>query len=216
MTPRQFLAALSALRFDNTFNPYSEHCATHDLAHASDIRSQMLLGALEAASRVGVDALWIGRDLGYRGGRRTGLPFTDDVHLRDHLARWNIEGQRPTKGKPVSERSANVVWKMLNQIDRPIFLWNVFPLHPHGPGAPFTNRMHNAAESRAGKDLLFELIALLRPKRLIAVGNDAEGAIRGIVRDLETIKIRHPSYGGQTEFSNQVRGLYKLRPTTLF
>jgi uracil-DNA glycosylase len=216
MTPSQFLLELSALRFDNAFNPYTDHCPTFDLANASSIRFQMLEAALEAASSEEVDALWIGRDLGHRGGRRTGLPFTDDVHLCDHLSRWEIDGQRPTKGRPIPERSANVIWKVLKQIDRPIFLWNVFPLHPHDSGNPFTNRMHNAAERRAGSDVLRELIALLRPKRLIAVGNDAENAVRGLVTSCEVIKVRHPSYGGQAEFSKQIQDLYQLLPSTLF
>ena len=75
--------------------------------------------------------------------------------------------------------------------------------------------MHTAAERRAGSDVLRELIALLRPKRLIAVGNDADKAVRGLVIGANVIKVRHPSYGGQTEFSKQIQDLYQLAPTTL-
>ena len=49
-----------------------------------------------------LDAIWVGRDLGYRGGRRTGLALTDDVYFADHLERWGLDVQRPTYGKPVA------------------------------------------------------------------------------------------------------------------
>jgi len=30
---------------------------------------------------LGSNTIWMGRDLGYRGGRRTGLALTDEAHL---------------------------------------------------------------------------------------------------------------------------------------
>ena len=47
------------------------------------------------------------------------------------------------------ERTANVIWRMLMRIDEPIFLWNVFPLHPHEPDDPMSNRRHTAKERDA-------------------------------------------------------------------
>ena len=46
--------------------------------------------------------------------------------------------------------------------------------------------------------LLYTLIGMLRPKRLIAIGRDAQAALDGL--DVEVIGVRHPSYGGQREF----------------
>ena len=86
---------------------------------------------LDAASAVEIDAMWIGRDLGHRGGRRTGLALTDDIRFASHTKRWGIEVDRPTQGTPVGERTASIVWEMLEQIDQNVFLWNVFPLHPY-------------------------------------------------------------------------------------
>lgn len=215
MTPQQFVSELSALRFENAFNPYSQRCAVHDVDDAPRRRSEMLLHTLEAALQVEVDSIWVGRDLGYRGGRRTGLAFTDDVHLSHHQSRWGISIERPTKGKLVSERTATVVWKLLQTIDRSIVFWNVFPLHPHISGNAFSNRMHTAAERRAGAEMLSKLVAILRPKKLVAIGNDAEKAIRGLSADAEVVKVRHPSYGGQSDFLNQIRQLYGCREPRL-
>lgn len=168
-----------------------------------------------AIARADVDAIWVGRDLGFRGGRRTGMALTDDVHFHTHLSRWGISGTKPTLGGPVSERTATIIWQMLERIDVPIFLWNVFPLHPHSPDAPFTNRAHNAKERKAGTEILEQIIRLLRPERLIAVGNDAAKVLGQISGEASGLKVRHPSYGGQVEFSRQIRELYGIKQATL-
>lgn len=159
-----------------------------------------------------VDAIWIGRDLGYRGGRRTGLALTDDVHISQHARRWDLTADRPTIGSAVRERTAAVIWNVLDRIDARIFLWNVFPLHPHEPGEPFTNRQHNASERRAGELLLENLLQLLKPKRIVAVGNDAANAAAKLAAAVPIICVRHPSYGGQSQFIGQVSKLYNLKP----
>ena len=120
-----------ALDFENTFNPYSKRCAVYDLDDAPRRRAHALQAMLDAATRVEVDSIWIGRDLGYRGGRRTGLALTDDVHISTHAKRWGVTVERPTKGEALAERTAAVIWSVLSRVEASIFLWNVFPLHPH-------------------------------------------------------------------------------------
>ncbi len=210
MRADKFVQELRMLQFENAFNPYSDKCEVYDYFDAPKKRRLILKSMLQEASQVDVDSIWIGRDLGYRGGRRTGLALTDDVHLVHHVNRWGIECDKLTKGNAVPERTAAVIWSILSQISSPIFLWNVFPLHPYEEGDPFSNRAHNSKERAAGEEILATLIELLEPKRLIAVGNDAERTAIKIANGKEVIKVRHPSYGGQNTFISQMKTLYGL------
>ncbi len=210
MTPSKFVDTVRAMRFEDTFNPYADRCPVHDAPSAPTIRAKVLKKMLEAAVEMEIDALWIGRDLGYRGGRRTGLALTDDIHIQAHAARWGISAERPTQGEVVAERTAAVIWGVLSKIEARIFLWNVFPLHPHEPRDPFTNRSHNSHERSAGEEVLRHLISLLKPRRLIAIGNDAASVACRVTDVGDIVQVRHPSYGGQVQFLRQIRSLYGL------
>lgn len=215
MTPKEFVRRLSEIKTKNSFNPYSDVCSIHDVRGADKLRMTLLLEVLNKASKEGVDAIWIGRDLGYRGGRRTGLALTDEVHADAYAKRWNLTAAKTTRGEPFKERTATVIWDALECIQDNVFLWNVFPLHPHDEGAPFTNRTHNSLERQIGEAILGELIALVRPRRLIAVGNDAVGSIARVAVEIPSIKVRHPSYGGQTEFTKKICELYGIKIPSL-
>ena len=45
----------------------------------------------------------------------------------------------------------------------------------------------------------------MKPKQIVAIGRDAQLALDGL--DVPIIPVRHPSYGGQTDF---IAGLYDL------
>lgn len=145
-------------------------------------------------------------NLGYRGGRRTGVPLTDEIHL-DVMGRLfgNIELKRATRGPVVAERTAAVVWRVLSRIRRPVVLWNVFPFHPHEPNDPLSNRCHTSAERLITLPLFQILIEMFQPQRLVAIGRDAQLALKDI--NVPVTTVRHPSYGGQNEF---IAGLYEL------
>ena len=209
VSPTSIMSTIHEWKFAHTFNPYVDCCKSFDKPYASKIRTRVLIEILDAAASVDLDAMWVGRDLGYRGGRRTGLALTDDLHYFDHLNRWGVIDERPTFGASLGERTARAVWSELNLVNDHIFLWNIFPLHPFPVNNVFENRRHTAAERRASKPLLAALLKLLKPRVVISIGRDATETLTKVgVKGL--YPVRHPSYGGEIEFRSQLTSLYKL------
>jgi hypothetical protein len=99
MNTVQFVETLADMSFTDAFNPYSESCDDFDHDDAPAIRRQNLKLVLDAAIERKVDSIWIARDLGYRGGRRTGLALTDEAHQTDHSVLYgDLPLVRATKG----------------------------------------------------------------------------------------------------------------------
>lgn len=206
---RSFIDALSAVQLNDVFNPYADHCALHDRDDAAATRRRNLELSLSTAVNLGVRTIWIARDLGYRGGRRTGLALTDEMHLDAYSELFRgLPVAKATKGPAVGERTANVIWRMLARIGNPVFLWNVFPLHPHEPDDPMSNRCHTARERDACGEFFHAIVDLLQPEKIIAIGGDAHRAVESL--GISSVQVRHPSYGGQNVFIRQIEEAYGL------
>jgi hypothetical protein len=97
---------------------------------------------------------------------------------------------------------------VLALIEEPVFLWNVFPLHPHERGDPFSNRTHSRIEGKVGEEFLAELLRMLRPRKVVAIGNDAKDVAMRVANLRDVLGVRHPSYGGQAKFLRQLKSAY--------
>lgn len=97
---------------------------------------------------------------------------------------------------------------MMRQLPAPVFTWNVFPFHPHAPNDALTNRCHTRAERRATLPLLDELLHLLKPSKIVAIGNDAEIGLLDL--GISCVKVRHPSYGGITDFERGIASIHGI------
>lgn len=207
MSPRSFVAALSEIQLDGVFNPYRDRCEVHDLPDGPAVRRKNLFGYLSAIERLGTDTIWMGRDLGYRGGRRTGLALTDEHRFPD-LAK-SYPGSSPlkaTKGPALAERTAAEIWSILSYLDHRPLLWNVFPFHPHEPEDHMTNRRFTSRELAMVTELNRALVAWLGIKRIVCIGQDA--ATYASTFGVKVDSVRHPSYGGVVEFRKGVHRIY--------
>jgi uracil-DNA glycosylase len=209
-----FIETLAEIRLKNVFNPYAERCDLHDKTDAPALRRDNLRAFLHAAAVQSINSIWIARDLGHRGGRRTGLPLTDEMHLPACSQTFGgLKLNRATIGPLVAERTAAIVWRMLSKISVPVFLWNVFPFHPYEPGEPFSNRRHTAHERRTCESFLIDLLDMLKPCQIVAIGSDAHRALTGL-GCTDCCYVRHPSYGGQNAFITGITELYGVVAAT--
>jgi hypothetical protein len=205
----RFVQRLSTLRIEDCFNPYADTCSVFDKKLAPSIRRQNLLQILTSLRSKQMIDVWVGRDLGYRGGRRTGLALTDEYSLDLYATHLRLNSlERATNGPASKERTAENIFRILTEVDLPVLTWNLLPLHPHESGKPFSNRQHTRAEAEVGVTFLKELCTIFFVRRVIAIGNDAAAWTRSITP--EQFHVRHPSYGGQTEFLTRMRELYSL------
>ena len=209
MTPLSFVKSLAGIGLPHVFNPYRDTCEAFDRSDAPSIRRRNLRSILQAAVQLGVDTIWMGRDLGYRGGRRTGLALTDERHLPAMETVYpGAELRRSTHGPAVAERTAAEIWAVLAQLDRPPLLWNVFPFHPHEPGSPFTNRRFTAKELAEVDELNAELFTWLGIIHVVSIGQDAASYAEKF--GVKVSSVRHPSYGGVNDFRRGVSELYGI------
>src|SRR5229473_6214343 len=92
MNAQNFVDQLSQISFQSVFNPYRDWCFEHDHSESPTIRRLNLQLYLGAAVACGVDSVWLGRDCGYRGARRTGIALTDELHLEILERHFGIAG----------------------------------------------------------------------------------------------------------------------------
>lgn len=211
MNAFEIVRNLAEVRLPNVFNPYADICDVHDLENAAEIRKNNLFKILNSSVDERVDTMWVARDLGYLGGRRTGVALTDELHLARYASHFrSLSLEKATRGSAQGERTASVTWDMLDRIGHPVFLWNAFPLHPHEPGRPFTNRCHTRSERLSCKPIIVALIKLIRPRLIVTIGNDAEVALADM--GVNASRVRHPSYGGKADFISGLCQIYGISP----
>lgn len=198
---------LAAIELADVFNPYRHICAAHDAPNAAALRQSNLTAYLEAAIALRPGTAWIGRDLGYRGGRRTGLPLTDEVRLEALASAFGAKRlSKATRTEEWSERTAAEIWRAIGALEAPPFLWNAFPFHPHEAGAPFGNRAHRRSEFDACAEILASILRIFAFETIYVLGADAGAALDRI--GVPHKRLRHPSFGGHALFRRQMAEEY--------
>jgi len=135
----------------DVFNQYSLYANGH-VDQANKIRRVNLRLYLKQMAVLCPRLLLLGEAPGYRGCRRTGVPFTSepillkgitwkicqDGKLTETYTLFGVKGgyQRPVDFQEIiGEATATIMWQSLAKDWPPPLLWNAFPFHPHRNGS---------------------------------------------------------------------------------
>jgi uracil-DNA glycosylase len=207
---------------ENLFNPWWQNDPENDdYSNACEIRRHQLKFYLK--ERLGhTRFLLIGEALGYQGGHFSGIAMTSERMLlgfhrqKGILPEHVFTSMMPCRTSRVelrqdgfNEPTATIVWSHLLSlgIDPYKFaIWNALPWHPfHKERGMLSNRTPTDAELAMGHARLFDLINLLQPKKVVAVGEKAAAQLS--IMGLPFFKVRHPANGGAAKFRDQFSAL---------
>jgi len=178
---------------------------------ANAIRRRNLTRYLEQLAEHRPSVLLVGEAPSYRGMRITGVPFTNTVILQRGIAHFGLFGLANGYSVPddqeavAAEPTATVMWNTLVELDFLPLLWSAYPLHPHRPGNPLSNRTPTAAEAAEWSWSWRALNDVLSIRTVVAVGNVAYDSM--VRNGLSVPHVRHPAHGGKEKFA---RGLQAL------
>ena len=206
----EFVDIIKSTSGENLFNPYTDSCI-HDSEGACGLREKNLRTYLGVVGRT--DTIVIGEAPGYLGCRRTGIPFTDNDHLDKVAKIYNLNNlNRTTKTGKEKENSSLYMWRTIEKLPEPPFVWNIIPLHPHDEDNQFSNRTPNKMDYLSTKKVISYLLKNGDFERIIAVGRVAETHL--INMGYRCLYVRHPSFGGSKIFEQQILQLFE-KPTSM-
>lgn len=173
------------------FNPYLEPEVAGNL-HAY----------LESMINIdGKRILLVGEAPGYKGCKITGIPFTSGkiFEIIEHHVLFSIKEKMKFK-KIESENTATIVWNYLATKNCTPLFWNSFPYHPHPEGNINKNRAPTDAEIEYGVKFLQAINTIFKPSVIAGIGTSGVDCAKRSFPGMEIKYIRHPSYGGKSEF----------------
>ncbi|MBE0569910.1 MAG: uracil-DNA glycosylase [Ignavibacteriaceae bacterium] len=216
-----FYNSLRRNKTDSVFNPWFDVDNENDMnALCPSKRLNNLKCYL--IERLEAEYLFVAEALGYQGGHFTGIPLTSERLILggkiikgifpDLISKSKLErtSKVDLKRDGFSEPSATAVWEHILKLKmdpRNIVFWNAFPWHPYNDKIGIlSNRTPTETELNEGRVVLKELLAKIKFKKIIALGNEAFESLKKA--DIDVIKVRHPSYGGIPEFKRQIEQVF--------
>jgi len=186
------------------FNQYNDRNPEIDLSDADEIRRKNLRNYLRSFLEY-PSVMVIGEAPGWRGCRFSGVPFTSEFQLCSGILPFAGE-QSSMNASPYKESTATIFWKLLRDYHPQFFAWNCIPFHPYQSDKLLSNRTPTNKEITTYLVLLSELVLLMRPRQIVAVGRSAERALEKI--DIPLTYVRHPSRGGANKFKAGMENIF--------
>lgn len=188
---------VAAASIGATFNQFRDSDGDDCGPDAPAIRRANVRAYLGA--RLHAPVLFIAEAGGWRGARYSGLSLYSERQFGPDEPGLHFSSRHP--GGWI-EPSATVVQRAIAPWRFDAVLWNLVPTHPRRHGEPHTNRTPTRAEMRHGEPFTRELIDILQPRHLAAIGQVAARALGSGVP-----AIRHPSHGGALIAHESLRAL---------
>jgi hypothetical protein len=189
----------------DTFNQYAQGGdADRDPRTAPGVRAANLRTYLRR--RASAPVLLVAEAAGWRGARYSGLPLFSERMIDEAATPYQRTSTQP---RGFAEGSATVVQGVLVQggWTDAVLIWNVVMTHPRG-AQPHSNRPPRRGEVEAGRRLLEELLTILAPRHVLAVGRTAQAALPA---GLDAPAIRHPAQSGATLCRRQLAAALEQR-----
>ena len=191
------VAYLQSIHLPRCFNPYAQIDTEIDLPHADKIRSKNLELYLTEMKAKSPQTMWVGEALGYRGGKCSGIPFTDTYQLTQSLSDYSI----PTSN-PIKETTARIVHDVLDNLEVQPLFWNIFPFHPYQGQNFHSNRPPISSEIRLGYKIFQKINSIFDVRSIYAIGRKAHHELKR--NGIQSTYIRHPSRGGANVFRKTI------------
>jgi uracil-DNA glycosylase len=202
---RSLVATLPA-GMPGLFNPWRDRCPHDAEGNGPDEKLARLALHLDCEP----EFILAGEAPGYQGCRYSGIAFTSERLLGEGAIPRipALPGRLSTRRLPFSEPSATIVWKTLRDLEiaESTILWNAMQLHPYKPNTIWSNRTPAPEEIRLGEPALRMLVEAFPHAKIVAVGKKAEGLL-GEMGVKVAGAVRHPAYGGATEFASGLQAL---------
>ncbi len=145
--------------------------------------------------------LLVGEAPGYKGCTQCGVPFTSQrvINERTHPFLVKLRSLVTVNGN-ATEITATKVWNQLEGKSSVPAFWNTFPFHPYQPGDPTRNRMPSREETAIGITYLDEVIQILKPHTIVAVGSISATLLQNRYPSTKFRTFSHPSMRGYPGF----------------
>lgn len=194
----------------NVYNQYSYEF------EENSIRRKNLFIYLKKMYKLKPKVILIGEAPGYRGCRRTGVPFTSEDLLINNIEGLDLFGRESgyrlafEKEKLLKEATATIVWQTLVEYNILALGWNSFPFHPHKEGNGESNRTPLKRELLMGEKFLLQILEIFNIRKVVAVGVKAEESLNKL--NISCRRVRHPAQGGKKQF---VEGMKEIKMNLL-
>jgi len=205
----EFIQNLANIHLEKAYNQY-----------INDIPKNNLHCYLIHQMKAKADILLLGEASGYAGCRYTGIPFTDGhvLSTSPFYTEMRKEGLMTIPIKNHIERTATMVYKFLGihpTIFPRVVFWNAFPFHPFDT-TPDSNRPPKPEELELGRNIVYDLFQIFNFKEYHGIGRCGFETLQWMksnkdIPSFEPTFIKHPSYGGITQFKIDVCNVLHIK-----